>query len=250
MISRLNLYDSNRNRFNLEEIGLYGSKLTIPSPSYSVQTVEIDNGQTIVTDKRINPRELKAEFLTKALDYKDVLEQKSLLFGLLGNGEKFYIEQTHRSNILWKVHLGNWTPEHVGTKSTSISIPLTCYSGMSETINFVRKTFNEPNFYFNNEGSVLIDPRYHELEITIKGDFPNGLTLRNETTGDIYEFRGALSPTDELKLVGVRSLLNEKSVLGQTNLKLITFSPGRNNIVVSSSEEPFEITIKTRVYLL
>lgn len=74
MISRLNLYDAKCNKINMESIGLFGLKLRIPGPSYTLVKETLDNGRIIILDKQLNPRQLVAEFITKANDYKDSLK--------------------------------------------------------------------------------------------------------------------------------------------------------------------------------
>lgn len=250
MISRLNLYDSNRNKINLEAIGLFGYKITIPSPSYSLQTVQLDSGQTIPINKTKNTREIIADFLTNATNYNETLEQKSLLFALLGNGKEFFVEQTHRPGILWKVHLGNWTPEHIGAHTTLFSIPLTCISGVSETINVIEKKFTESTFTFVNEGSVEIDPRKHtEAEITFRGESTN-LSITNKTTGETWSYNGTTTAEDIITLKGVRALKSDLSIFKDTNKKVITFAPGNNEIEISGATGEIELTISTRFYFL
>jgi len=190
MINRLNLYDLDGNKINLEALGLFGIKLTIPSPSYTMDTQKIDGGGSIVVNKELNPRSLTADFMTVESTYEDSLKQKYDLYALLGSGKEFYIEESYRKGIVWKCYLDNWTPEIIGTSVSTFSVPLTCLQGYSETINFVKKTFTSEVFTFKNEGNVIIDPRKHaETKITFSGASSN-LTITNNTTGDSFKYYG------------------------------------------------------------
>jgi len=234
----------------VEEIGLFGYKLTIPSPSYSYETVELDSGEIIVIDQKLNPRELTAEFLTKARDYKDALEQKSLLFTLLGNGKDFYVEQTHHPNILWKVKMGEWTPQFFNGRITNFTIPLTCHTGVAQSINLAKKTFTESNFIYKNEGSVLIDPRKHsETEIVFKGPSTD-LSITNKRTGESWSYNGTTSANDVITLKGVRALKNGVSIFKDTNKRILTFESGINEIEALGVDGSFELSIITRFYFL
>ena len=250
MISRLNLYDLDGNQINLQTIGLFGLKLTIPSPSYSMETIRLDGGNMITLEKQLNSRSLVAEFMTVAESYDDLLIQKSELYALIGNGKEFYIEQTHRQGIVWKCHLEGWTPELIGTRVTTFSIPMTCLSGVSETNNLIHKNFTTTNFIFKNQGHRAIDPRNQsETEITFKGASSN-LKITNETTGEEWTYSGTTLDSDLIMLKGIQSIKNGGSILGATNKKLITLAVGNNELTVSGASGEFELTISTRFYFL
>lgn len=250
MISRLNIYDVDGNQLNLYALGLFGLKLTVPSASYTTVTETLDDGRTIVIDKYLNPRTLTVEFITKATNYEETLYQKYELYTLLGNGKEFYIEQTNRLGIVWKCHLGDWTPEHIGTRVTTFSIPLICISGVSESVSVLPKKFTTSSFNFKNEGNLLIDPSKHsETEITFKGPSTN-LTITNNTTGDVWSYNGTTTSTEIIKLKGVQAFKDDSSIFGQTNKKLLTIAVGNNEFTVSGASGDFEFTISTRFYFL
>lgn len=250
MINRLNLYDVEGNKLNLYAVGLFGVKLTVASPSYSIERESIDGGESIVLDKHLNPRPMTAEFMTKSSNYDETLKQKYELYSLIGNGREFYIEQTHRPGIVWKCHIEEWTPEHIGTRTTSFSIPLICMSGLSESINIVKKKFNSTSFIYINEGNKLINmAKQSETEITFKGISTN-LTITNNTTGDVWKYNGSTTKLDIVKLKGVQSFKGPLSIFGQTNKKLLSFEVGNNDFSVSGASGSFELTISTRFYFL
>lgn len=250
MKSRLNLYNKNGDQLNLAALGLFGNKLQIPSPSFNTQTTQIDNGLSIVIDKQLISRELSAQFVTFANSYQEQLKQRFDLFALIGNGEEFYIEQDLYPGILWKCHLGSWTPELIGTQTTTLDIPLTCMSGVSETINLTNSKFTTSLFTFVNEGNLLIDPRLHsETELTFKGESTN-LSIANNSTGETWSYTGNTLVDDEVVLKGIRSLKNNVSIFKDTNKKIITFVPGKNEFQIDGVSGAFELTIRTRFYFL
>jgi hypothetical protein len=250
MINRLNLYDLDGNKLDLYGIGLFGFKLQIPSPSYSIESEQVDGGGIVVLDKFLNSRNLTADFMTKATDYVDSLTQKTLLYELIGNGKEFYIEQTHRPNIVWKCHLDEWIPEHFGSRITTFSIPLICMSGQAESVNLIKKKFTSTSFIFKNEGNRIIDPRKQsETEIEFKGASYN-LTITNNTTGDVWKYNGNTTNLEIIKLKGVQASKGTLSIFGQTNKKLLSFAVGNNDFSVSGASGEFELTISTRFYFL
>jgi hypothetical protein len=250
MISQLNIYDENGIQLNLDAMGIQGLKLLIPSPSYSTITQQVEGRGTIVVDKQLNPRSLVADFMTFADSYEDLLEQKTLLNSIIGNGREFYIEQVHRNGHLWKCHLDEWTPEVIGTKNTVFSITMTCMSGVSESITPIEATFTTSSFTFFNSGNQVVDPRLHsEMKIEFSGASTN-LTITNETTGDVWSYTGSTLSTDTILLKGIRSFKNGVSVFGATNRKLITLAIEDNDFTVSGASGEFDLTISTRFYFL
>lgn len=252
MINRLNLYDLDGNKINIEALGLFGLNLTIPSPSYSIETQKIDGGGTIVLDKQLNPRSLTADFMTVANTYEDFLKQKFELFSLLGSGKEFYIEQAHRKGIVWKCYLDSWEPETIGMSVSTFSVPLTCLQGYSQTINLVKKTFNNLNtFTFKNEGNVIIDSRKHsETTITFSGASSN-LTITNNTNGNSFKYYGTTQDWDTITLQGITSYKNFSSIFVDTNKKILTFNADRNDFTLSGvTGSSFELEISTRFYFL
>jgi len=251
MISRLNLYDSNLNKINIEALGLYGLKLDIPSPSYSVTTEKVDGGATIVIDKQLNPRILTADFATRSIDYVELVNQKHKLYGLLGNNNEFYIEQTHRPGIVWKCYLDEWNPTKLSNKVTTFSIPLTCYKGYSESINKIKKTFTSSKFIFKNEGNVTIDPRIHnDTVIKFKGASTD-LEIKNNTTNESWKYYGTTGNLDWITLESVNFTLNYGvNIFKNTNKKIITFTQDNNEIEISGATGSFELEISTRFYFL
>lgn len=250
MISRLNLYDTEGNKINVESIGLFGLKLRIPAPSYTVERDTIPGGQTIILDKQMNPRQLVAEFMTKAEDYRDSFRLRDNLYELLGHGNEIYIGEIHVPGKWWKVSLEDWEPERANRTVSRIDIPLFCASGVSESVNLIKKKFSSSTFTFKNEGNQVIDPRkQNETEITFKGASTN-LMLMNNTTGDVWKYNGSTIPTDIISLKGVQAFKNGSSIFGQTNKKLLTIAIGNNEFTVSGASGDFELTISTRFYFL
>lgn len=249
-MNRLNLYDVEGNKLNLHAIGLIGLKLHIPSPSYTTESESLDGGGIVVLDKYLNSRPLTAEFMTTSSNYDETLKQKYDLYSLIGNGKEFYIEQTNRPGIVWKCHIEDWTPEHIGTQVTAFSIPLICMSGLSESINLNNKKYSSASFDYKNGGNRLIDmTKQNETEILFKGASTN-LTITNNTTGDVWKYTGSTVASDIIKLKGVQAIKNDFSIFGQSNKKLLSFAVGNNEFMVSGASGSFELEISTRFYFL
>ncbi|MER2170703.1 MAG: phage tail domain-containing protein [Psychrobacillus psychrodurans] len=271
MISRLNLYDANGDKINMESIGLFGLKLRIPAPSYTIVKETLDDGSTIILDKQLNPRQLVAEFMSKGIDYKDSLLLRDDLFRLLGNGEEMYVGESFLSGKRWKVHFEDWEPERVSRRVSKVDIPLFCASGLSESVGTsldeltfeIEKwqtgqglTVEEPtyvhqtnSFKIFNVGDVPVDPRKRDLKIIFKGASTN-LKITNNTTGEVWQYTGSSTVNDTITLDGVRSFKNGASIFGQTNKKLISLLPGWNDFTITGASGSFLITFDFRFYYL
>lgn len=247
----IDIYDSEGRKLDMEALGLLGLKLQIPSPSYKNNMQEVDGiGGMMVVDRLLQPRNLSAEFITMADNYRDSLRLRDNLYRLLGNGKQFFIAESEISNKRWRVYFDEWTPERQDVKVHTFEASLICENGFSESLNQIRKTHTATSFRFNNEGDITIDPRIHsETQIQFQGESYN-LTILNTTTGEQWSWTGSTTATDNIVLSGVRSLKNGTSIFGQTNKKLLTMVPGWNNFVVVGASSPFALTITTRFYFL
>ena len=254
--NQIHFWDENKNQLYDAVSGLYGLGLDIPSPSYTAQTVQVNGRGTITVDKKLNPRPITARFMTYVSGgYHDRLNQLFELYGLLGNGKEFYIEHYNHRNLIplvlvWKCSLGDWEPDKIGMNITTFDIPMTCTSGMAETLLRHEESFTGNTFTLVNEGTVEVDPRMHDgFEIEFNGASTD-LTITNETTGDVWKYNGETLATDQILIKGIRPLKNCTSILGDTNMNLISLAIGDNNFTVSGASADFELTIRTHFYYL
>ncbi len=247
----IDIYDPDDRRLDMDALGLLGLKLQIPSPSYRTISQEMDGRSGVtVMDRFLQPRNLLAEFVTMADDYKGSLKLRDNLYRLLGNGKRFFVAESEIPNKRWRVYLDEWTPERHNVKVHTFEVPLLCEDGFSETPNLIRRSYSTASFRFNNEGDIAIDPRIHsETQIEFSGASTN-LRIRNNTTGEEWSWTGTTSSGDKILLSGVKSLKNGVSIFGQTNKKLLTVIPGWNNFQLIGASGVFTLTVKTRFYFL
>lgn len=96
-----------------------------------------------------------------------------------------------------------------------------------------RYVFDSNAFIVKNLGNVQLDPRHMPIKITLTGDFPDGFTFMNQTTGDVVTYSGSLSASDTFVIDGISYLKNGQHVTSFTNKKLITFQKGDNQCSIS-----------------
>lgn len=249
-MSYINLYNKNGDKYNLSGLNLFGLKLHVPSPSYTVETETVDGGSgVIVLDKKLNPRDLVAEFYSKSGNYEDALNLRDDLYAILNNGEPVYIGDTRTKGKRWFVHPNGWTPEHITGRTMKFDVPLLAPTGTAETVNVISRKFSADEFTFRIDGTVPIDmSKQDETEINFRG-ISDGLIIKNLTTGDEWSYSGTTTDEDVLLLKGVSSTKNGNSIFGQTNMQLISFAPGINKIEIKNATD-FSLEIRTRFYFL
>lgn len=94
-------------------------------------------------------------------------------------------------------------------------------------------TFNTNTFNVLNGGNVKMDPRCMPLKITLKGTFSSSVTIRNNTTSEVFTYNGSLTSSDTLILNGVSYLKNGAHITGSTNKKLISLAKGNNSFSIT-----------------
>lgn len=87
-----------------------------------------------------------------------------------------------------------------------------------------------------NGGSFEINPRMHELKITIQTYSQGGFKLTNRTTGEMFKFNDneRLYDTDTVVIDGPKIYKNGIRCGRLTNLGLISLSPGINEIDIDN----------------
>lgn len=125
----------------------------------------------------------------------------------------------------------------------------TVRQSVAESVNEVIRSYDTAGILFDNQGSETIDMRHqNETEITFTGA-STGLTITNETTGDVWRYTGSTAAGDTILLKGVQSFKNGVSIFRDTNKKLLTFAPGVNKLTIGGAPS-VNLTIRTRFYFL
>lgn len=265
-MSNLILWDINGNEIDLDQYGLFGLRLIVPSPSYSESRDSVPGRPgSIGLGKDLLPRNLIAIFKISSPDFDTSFILRDKIYSLLSAGNTFYIGDIRQPEKRWLVDCSEqWTPERINTVSMSFDIPLVAESGCAES---VKNTLN-PNlfsvqladlkpikykhtstsFEIFNDG-VKVDPRYLPIVITYKGGSTN-LKIKNITTNEEWTYTGTSNSGDLIVLDGIRSTKNGLSIFRDTNKKLLTLAPGWNKFVLEGTSGSFEISFNFRFYTL
>ncbi len=251
--------DKNGERIKYDTESIIALHSNVATPSYDYVVEEVENGRRVVLDKNLNPRSINIRFLLKAFDFHDTYLLRDELYQFLSSNDELYFHESALPHKRWKVILNGEVMGEKGYSHASYDISLKAVNGFAETLGTsldlqnrkewdvnlwswgmglewdkeYRYEHSSNTFTIENIGNLVIDPREHELEITIKAAASSYLEIRNDTTGDIYRYNGSLTTNDVLVLKGIRSLKNGISVFKNTNKKLLTLGIGSNQFTVT-----------------
>jgi predicted phage tail component-like protein len=241
-----------------------------PRPEIATEKVEGAHG-AIRAGKTWGARQLTAHCSFFANDTQDSSLLRNELYRTLMNLDEFYIVVDAEPGKRWKAEVsGEFTPSKVGAYG-EFTVDFVCHPGFAESVGTTLDplttdsevwqfglglTLEETNyvpatskFRIYNAGDVAVDPRIFPLLIQFSGVSTN-LQIKNITTGDTWKYTGVTISGDTLKLDGVRSLLNETSVFGNTNRQLMTIAPGWNDFEITGASAPFGLAFDFRFYYL
>lgn len=225
---------------------------------HNIEDVDGRDGGVILNTV-FKQRTILVRLLYEVMDIQDFYLLRDEMNSLLVAKQSFYVTFKEEPYRRWKVRLAQqfeMTPnpdmeayefqlltdnifgESIATTRTprEWDVDLWAWDGAlnwDEEDSFIHNT---NNFTIKNLGTAPINPKQSELEIIVKGNFASNFTLRNKTTGDTYILNRGLSNSDTLIINRVNSFVNETSVFGQTNKRLINLAVGVNEFEVSGGQ--------------
>jgi len=229
----------------------------IPSISLAHKTELVDGRDGMVfTETQFESRVLSVELLYESTDIYDYYLLRDEINALFTRKESFYITFKNepykrylvRLNQAFEVepdqYMDAFTVEFVCVNIFGESVATTlslkewdvnmwAWNGQISWDEDLQYTFNSNTFVVKNLGNVDIDPRQNDTLIIVKGDFPSSITIKNNTTGDVYVYNGSVTAKDTLILRGVQSSKNGVSVFKHTNKKLIRLARGENSFTIT-----------------
>lgn len=225
------------------------------SLSHSIEMVDGRDGG-IFTESQFTDRVISVELLYESTDIYDFYLLRDEINALFTRKESFYITFKNEPYKRYLVKLNQGFMLEPNQHMEAFELEFTCVNIFGESTATTKQmvkewdrnqwawngyitwdddisySFTESNFSVLNQGTAHIDPRQSEIKVTVQGDFPNGLTITNNTTGDVYKYTKVLSSADTLILDGIRTLKNGTSAFRDTNKKLITLTQGKNSFTV------------------
>lgn len=212
------------------------------------------------------PFNLELRFVYSGIDTEDYHLFKSKLRSIIYQRKPYYVWHSDMPGKKYAVLPQNTEIEDKFGRNGEITLKFLVWKGYSESLkdtsqfslssgdwqfeavaradNSIKYTHTSDYFDIYNGSSDTIDPLLrHKLQIQIKADAPNGITIRNLTTEDKFVYNKPLTPSKTLTIQGVHPLLDGNRVGIDTNWQWITLAPGYNTIKI---EDDSIISVETK----
>lgn len=203
------------------------------------------------------PFNLVLSFSFKGLDTKDLKLYKQKLRNILYRRELYYVWHSDMPGKKYAVYCDSNDNENLTNAFATFTVTFVVFKGYSESLketdefslssgdwqfeavaradDSIKYTHTSDYFVIYNGSSDTIDPLLrHKLQIQIKADAPEGITIRNLTTEDKFVYKKPLTPSKTLIIQGVYPLLDGNRVGIDTNWQWITLAPGYNTIKIEN----------------
>ncbi|HJF67086.1 MAG TPA: phage tail family protein [Staphylococcus kloosii] len=221
-------------------------------------TTEINGTDgVLIGPTTFGPFNLVLNFSFKGLDTKDLKLYKQKIRNILYQREPYYVWHSDAPGKKYAVYCDSNDNEDLTNSFATFKVTFVVFKGYSESLkdtsqfslssgdwqfeavaradDSIKYTHTSDYFVIYNGSSDTIDPLLrHKLQIQIKADAPEGITIRNLTTEDKFVYKKPLTPSKTLTLQGVHPLLDGNRVGVDTNWQWITLAPGYNTIKIEN----------------
>lgn len=211
-------------------------------------------------------REINSSFKAYEIEVKLYLEFKTMydyqlketeLYAFLFDDNNYYIVTDREPGKRYLVRPNSVDLEDLGIRYATYSVAFNVFRGCSESLSTTLSEFSLDDewqfsqnlesadyeyefgisrFQVFNAGDFTIDPREHDLRITLKGESLGNATIFNRTTGERFIYYPPFSTNlgQTITLDRVYPKLNGVNCGIDTNLSLITLVPGINEIEIQN----------------
>lgn len=211
------------------------------------------------------PFKLILRFAYVGTDIKDYHLFKTRIRQTIYKREAYYIVQSDMPGRKYAVLPSSISYEDKYGKNGEVTIEFTVFKGYAESlkdtsdITFltdywqwengvlshenIKYVFDEKRFSVWNGSSDTIDPLMrHNLKIEIVANAPNGFTMTNHHTGDVFKYTKALN--GKLVIDGVHPFIGSNRVGINTNHEFIKLDSQWNNIEIDGVGMSGDITVR------
>lgn len=260
--------------YDLEKEGIKVINFDPPSANFQHTYNQVGKFGAELVDTQIQQMSIPLTFDVISRDNYDYELQRLKVLRIFSSTEPFYVINMRTPFLRWKVVTDSFTYPRLGNfwKAKNVAINLVCYDGLAESTATTSNPFtfdggtygigmgipfDTPKYSFTNQAQFnILNPSIIPLlsnerpvTITFKGDAPNGITIKNNTTGQSFTYFKSLSNTDEFKLIGLVPMVNGVQRLGNglSNREFVDYAIGNNDMEVVGATN-FTIQFTTRFY--
>ncbi|CDX66645.1 phage tail domain-containing protein [Leuconostoc citreum] len=260
--------------YDLEKEGIKVINFDPPSANFQHTYNQIGKFGAELVDTQIQQMSIPLTFDVTARDNYDYELQRLKVLRIFSSTEPFYVINMRTPFLRWKVVADSFTYPRLGNfwKAKNVAINLVCYDGLAESTATTLDPFtfdggtygigmgiplDSTGYQFSNQNKfTILNPSIIPLlaserpvKVVFKGDAPNGLTIKNNTTGQEFKYLKQLTSSDEFKLIGLVPIVNGVQRLGNelSNREFLDYAIGNNDIEIIGSNN-FTIQFITRFY--
>lgn len=260
--------------YDLEKEGIKVINFDPPSANFQHTYNQVGKYGAELVDTQIQQMSIPLTFDVIARDNYDYELQRLKVLRIFSSTEPFYLINMRTPFLRWKVVADSFTYPRLGNfwKAKNVAINLVCYDGLAESTATTLDPFtlaggtygigmgipfDTPQYSFTNQAQFnILNPSIipllsneRPMTITFKGDAPNGITIKNNTTVQSFTYFKALSSTDEFKLIGLVPMVNGVQRLGNglSNREFVDYAIGNNDMEIVGATN-FTIQFTTRFY--
>lgn len=260
--------------YDLEKEGIKVINFDPPSANFQHTYNQIGKFGAELVDTQIQQMSIPLTFDVTARDNYDYELQRLKVLRIFSSTEPFYVINMRTPFLRWKVVADSFTYPRLGNfwKAKNVAINLVCYDGLAESTATTLDPFtfdggtygigmgiplDSTGYQFSNQNKfTILNPSIIPLlaserpvKVVFKGDAPNGLTIKNNTTGQEFKYLKQLTSSDEFKLIGLVPIVNGVQRLGNdlSNREFLDYAIGNNDIEIIGSSN-FTIQFITRFY--
>ncbi|RYD13626.1 phage tail domain-containing protein [Staphylococcus equorum] len=201
------------------------------------------------------PFNLILNFSFKGLDTKDLKLYKQKLRNILYRREPYYVWHSDMPGKKYAVYCDSNDNENLTNSFATFAVTFVVFKGYSESLkdtdefslssgdwqfeggllsdDEIKYKHDTTSFKIYNGSSDVINPLLrHKFKLLINIDAPKGFKIINKTTGDVFEYKKAITKNETITLSGVHPIINNKRVGIDTNWQWLTLVPGFNHIEI------------------
>lgn len=206
------------------------------------------------------PFNLILRFVYSGVDVTDYHLLKKQLRSMLYSRTPFYIVHSDMPGMKYAVVTDSTAVEDVYGRNGTFEVTFTVYKGYSESLyetNEYDKTSDKWQFgngllvnddikykhnttsfkIFNGSSDTIAPfPHRHKLIIKLNVNAPKGFKLINRTTGDVFEYKKAITKNKQIIINGIYPTIDGKRVGIDTNHEWLKLTPGYNNIEIIGTD--------------
>ncbi|MFP4921058.1 phage tail domain-containing protein [Staphylococcus coagulans] len=190
------------------------------------------------------------------IDVFDANLAEMKLRNLFFKRKPYYIVTSDNPCVKYAVKNPDVSPDYGDYRAVKFELTFTVYKGYSESLkntdefslssgdwqfeegllldDSIKYKHDTTSFKIFNGSDDVVNPILrHKFRLDINIDAPNGFTITNKTTGDVFEYTKSIKSNKTLSLQGVHPIINGKREGINTNFNFLTLDPGYNDIEIS-----------------